>query len=75
MLDVAQAATADEEGRTLSTLAYATSEALINATLEFAIGSDVRAQNSAGVRHCLLRFGGCPCRHVCWCESTLVQAS
>ncbi len=35
------------------TLAYATSEALIDATLEFAIGSDVRSQNSARVRGAL----------------------
>ena len=32
------------------TLAYATSETLIDATLDFAIGPDVRSQNSAGVR-------------------------
>jgi len=45
-----QAATADEESRTLRTLAFATTEELIHATLEFALGSNVRSQDAAGVR-------------------------
>ena len=45
-----QAATADEESRTLRTLAFATTEELIDATLEFALGPNVRSQDAAGVR-------------------------
>ncbi len=45
-----QAATADEESRTLRTLAFATTEELIHATLEFALGLNVRSQDAAGVR-------------------------
>ena len=53
-----QATTADEEARTLATLAYAPSGPLIRATLDFAVSSHVRAQDAPGLLARVAARGG-----------------
>ena len=53
-----QASTADEKARTLATLAYAPTRALIGDALEFALSPAVRSQDAAGLLAGLAAQGG-----------------